>query len=128
MEPTIFLILLLLMICHYLADFTALSTPWMLQAKQYGKPLFPILVHAFVHAVLMGSVLLLFVEFSIAFRLFGIQLIAHFSFDTLKGRLNGWYPILQDNTKRGYWMVLGFDQFMHHATILIMVYYLLYLS
>ncbi len=128
METKFFAILFMLMVCHYLADFTVLSTGWMLKAKQFGKPLYPILAHASVHALLMGFVMLLFVDFNVAFRLFGIQLLAHFSFDTLKGRLNGWYPSLQDNTKRGYWMVLGFDQFLHHATILFMVYYLVYLS
>ena len=128
METTMFVILFLLMVCHYLADFTALSTGWMLQAKQFGKPLYPILVHASVHALLMGIVLLFFVDFNVALRLFGIQLIAHFSFDTLKGRLNGRFPSLQDHAKRGYWMILGFDQFLHHATILVMVYYLIYLS
>lgn len=128
MEATPFLILFLLMVCHYAADFTPLSTAWMLQAKQYGKPLYPILVHAFVHAFLMGIVLLFFVEFSVAFRLFGIQLIAHFFIDTLKGRLNERFPSFQDTTKRSYWMLLGFDQFLHNATLLLMVCYLLYWS
>ncbi len=61
METKFFAILFMLMVCHYLADFTVLSTGWMLKAKQFGKPLYPILAHASVHALLMGFVMLLFV-------------------------------------------------------------------
>ncbi|MEO6902401.1 MAG: hypothetical protein ABI315_04515 [Bacteroidia bacterium] len=48
------ILLISLFFCHFLADFTHLSTNWMLSAKRLGKPLFPILSHAAVHAALMG--------------------------------------------------------------------------
>ncbi len=47
-------ILIGLFICHFLADYTHLSTNWMLNAKRLGKPLHPILIHAMVHTLLMG--------------------------------------------------------------------------
>ena len=111
----------LLCICHFLGDFTPLSNAWMLRAKQFGTPLFPIAMHALVHAVLMFLVLLFFVSFNLALNLFFIQWASHFLIDTWKGRMNTWVPFLQDNSKRGYWMMLGFDQLLHQLTILGMV-------
>ena len=116
-------LLSLLLICHFLADFTPLSTGWMLKAKQFGKPLFPILIHASVHAILMLVVLLFFTEPVKALQLAGIQLTAHFLIDTWKGRMSFWFPLLQDPTKTGYWALLGFDQLLHQLTIVGMVYF-----
>ena len=45
--------LIILFACHWLADYTHLSTAWMLNAKRLGKPLLPIFAHALVHASLM---------------------------------------------------------------------------
>lgn len=118
------LLLILLFVCHYLGDFTPLSNAWMQQAKQFGRPLFPILCHAAVHAFLMLIVLLFFIEPKIALSLSLFQCLAHFSIDVLKGKMNGWFPILQDASKKGYWMIFGFDQLLHQATILTMVGYL----
>jgi hypothetical protein len=118
-------LLVLLSICHFLADFTPLSNSWMLKAKQFGKPLHPILAHAAVHAMLMFFVLLFFTSPEKALKLAALQLLAHFLIDTWKGRMNGWFPVLQDNTKKGYWMIFGFDQLLHQLTIVGMVYLLL---
>jgi hypothetical protein len=116
------LLISLLLICHYLADFTPLSTTWMLKAKQFGKPLHPIMAHAGVHAGLMCIVLLFYTSPVEAFKLALLQLVIHFTIDTWKGRMNEWFPVLQDNTKKGYWMIFGFDQLLHQFTILLMVY------
>ncbi len=48
-------LLILLFLCHFLADYTHLSTKWMLDAKRIGKPLWPILCHAGNHDVLKGK-------------------------------------------------------------------------
>jgi hypothetical protein len=117
-------LILLLQLCHFLGDFTPLSNDWMLKAKQFGKPLHPILAHAGIHAVLMLPVLLFFTDAKQALVLSFFQLIVHFLVDTLKGRMNSWFPVLQDPTKKAYWMIFGFDQFLHQATIVLMVYYL----
>jgi hypothetical protein len=115
------LLISLLFLCHYLGDFTPLSSGWMLKAKEFGKPLPPILAHAGIHAGLMCVVLLFFTSPLVAFKLAFLQLMIHFAVDTWKGRMNGWFPMLQDNTKKGYWMIFGFDQLLHQATILLMV-------
>ncbi len=110
-----------LLICHFLADFTPLSTSWMLRAKQFGKPLFPIFAHASVHAVLMLVVLLFFTYPEKALLLALIQLMAHFLIDTWKGKMSLWFPVFQDNTKKEFWMLMGFDQLLHQLTIVLMI-------
>lgn len=108
-------ILIGLFICHWLADFTHLSTKWILQAKRFGKPLFPILTHACIHASLMMLVLGLVFGLSSykLVALFTFQLITHFLIDVCKGRMKGWFPILQSIENKWYWIVFGFDQLLH---------------
>ena len=85
------LLLLLLFSCHFLADFTWLSTPWMLKAKALGKPFFPILIHAMIHAMLMSVVLYFFIGTDL--KLWGSLVLfqwgSHFIIDVWKGRMNG---------------------------------------
>ena len=117
-------LIFLLLLCHFLGDFTPLSNAWMQKAKQFGKTLIPILAHAMVHALLMLGVLLFYASFEQAFLLSSFQLMAHFGIDTLKGRLNSWFPILLESSKKGYWVIFGLDQLLHQITILLMVSYL----
>ena len=118
-------ILVGLFICHFLADYTHLSTAWMLNAKRLGKPLYPIFTHAFIHASLMLALLALVFGFS-GFKLaalFGFQLVTHFLIDIWKGRMNGWFPILQSPANKWHWIVFGFDQLLHALVIITMSLY-----
>lgn len=118
-------ILILLFICHWLADYTHLSTAWMLDAKRLGKPLYPIFTHAFIHASLM--LVLLALVFGLSglklAALFGFQLITHFLIDVWKGRMNGWFPKLQSPANKWHWIVFGFDQLLHAVVIILMTEY-----
>ncbi len=118
-------ILIGLFICHFLADYTHLSTAWMLNAKRLGKPLYPIFTHAFIHASLM--LVLLALAFGLSgFKLaalFGFQLITHFLIDVWKGRMNGWFPALQSPANKWHWIVFGFDQLLHALVIIGMSLY-----
>jgi hypothetical protein len=118
-------ILIGLFICHFLADYTHLSTAWMLNAKRLGKPLYPIFTHAFIHASIMLVLLALVFGFS-GFKLaalFGFQLITHFLIDVWKGRMNGWFPTLQSPANKWHWIVFGFDQLLHALVIIGMSLY-----
>ena len=118
-------ILIGLFICHFLADYTHLSTAWILNAKRLGKPLYPIFTHAFIHASLMLVLLALVFGFS-GFKLavlFGFQLITHFLIDVWKGRMNGWFPTLQSPANKWHWIVFGFDQLLHALVIIGMSLY-----
>ncbi len=112
-----------LLFCHYLADYTQLSKPYMLAAKRFGKPLWPIFIHACTHGTLMSIVLLFFsVNLSTIFILTIIEVFTHFFIDVLKGRVNIWIPNVQDSTKVLHWIVFGADQYLHQVVILFMVY------
>ena len=117
------LLLIGLFFCHFLADFTWLSTTWMLNAKSLGKPLLPIFAHAAVHATLMG-LLLSFGNLTVAlwFNLVMFQLLSHFLIDLWKGRMNVWFPIVTSPANKWHWILFGFDQFLHAAVICIMWY------
>lgn len=116
-----YLILIGLFLCHFLGDFTHLSTKWMLDAKKYGTPLLPILAHAGVHALLMGLFLFI-INASNLLLLIGFQLATHFAIDTLKGKMNKWFPSLLDQTNRWHWVMFGADQFLHALVIISMLY------
>ena len=126
-------LLLSLFFCHFLADYTHLSTNWMLSAKRIGKPHFPIFCHALIHASLM-SVVVSYYAYSIkgidvfAFKydivdtLFLIQLISHFCIDVLKSKMNVWFPALANPANKFHWWLFGADQFLHASVIILMTY------
>ena len=90
-----------LLICHYLADF-CLTFPAMIRAKADGRSPWPIMLHAGIHAGLVGICLLVW---GISWKLF----MAH-------------YLILTDMKKKPYWMLYGFDQLLHLLVIVMMWY------
>lgn len=120
-------ILLSLFFCHFLADYTHLSTNWMLQAKRLGRPIYPIFIHALVHASLMFVVLCMFFDLHghLAILLFLFQLFTHWGIDILKGRMNVWFPELQSPANKWHWIVFGGDQFLHAVVIILMYYFIM---
>lgn len=123
-----FALLILLNVCHFLADYTWLSTPWMLKAKSKGKPLFPIFCHALNHASLMGTVIFFWLpndkyRLVTMFPLFLLQLFSHWGIDVLKGRFNVWFPELASPAKVKHWIIFGGDQLLHQIVIILMAYY-----
>ena len=120
------LILLGLFLCHWLADYTHLSTAYMLNAKRLGTPLHPIFLHAFIHASLMLVFLALAVRLDslLLTVLFLFQLVTHFLIDVWKGRMNGWFPSLQSPANKWHWVIFGFDQFLH-TTVIVIMYHLI---
>lgn len=121
------LILLIgLFFCHFLADYTQLSSPWMLKAKSIGSPLLPIFVHALVHATLMLSFMwVLGFDNKLILKLYLLQLISHFLIDVWKGKMNIWFPSVKNNMAYPHWILFGFDQFLHSVVIITMTYFLL---
>ena len=118
-------LLLVLFFCHLLADYTHLSTAWMLNAKRLGKPLFPIFAHAMMHSVLMGIALwIMGIDRETMAKLMLFQLITHFAIDVWKGRMNGWFTALQSPANKWHWIVFGTDQYFHAVVIILMVHYI----
>jgi hypothetical protein len=117
-------ILIALFICHFLADYTHLSTSWMLNAKRLGKPLFPIFTHALMHTILMFLSLTFFTEdLGLVLKLSILQLTTHFLIDTWKGKMNEWFPLLQNPANKWHWIIFGFDQLLHALVIIAMSLY-----
>jgi Protein of unknown function (DUF3307) len=114
-------LLLTLGFCHFLADYTWLSTPSMLKAKSIGSPTPPIFSHASVHAFLMAVVLFLFgVTNVIGLTL--IQVVSHTIIDILKGKCNVWFPKVANPANKVHWILFGLDQYLHFIVIVLMVY------
>ena len=127
---TVIILFIVLNFCHFLADYTPLSTKEMLAAKRFGKPIAPIFIHALTHTALMGVAILIFTNYGTQHSISGgivllIQAISHTVIDILKGRFAKWIPITADNTQKWYWMVMGFDQLSHQTIIALMIYILL---
>jgi len=114
-------LLILLNICHWLADYSHLSTNKMLAAKKTGKPLMPIFQHAYMHATLMTCVLLFYTDARTAVLLWSFQLVTHFTIDVLKGKCNVWFPSVANPADKAHWYIFGFDQLLHQIVIIIMV-------
>ena len=110
-------LLLTLLACHYLADF-CLTTPAMIRAKADGRNIWPILLHAGIHAILMGLCLLFFgVSWKLLLLLVLAEFVTHFLIDTAQGRLTAHFPKLADMQQKPYWMLYGFDQLLHLLVI-----------
>jgi len=97
----------------------------MLSAKQTGKQVLPVLAHAGVHGLLMLIFLFCFIPIDtlLILKLIGFQVVTHFLIDISKGRMNGWFPILIDPSNKWFWLLFGFDQFLHALVIIGMSYY-----
>lgn len=120
MSPTLLLIFLL--VCHYLADF-CFTSPSMIRAKADGRNPWPILLHAAIHAFLIGVCLLFwFVSWELLLLLVGVELISHFFIDTAKGRMMAHLPIFADIQRKPYWVLYGFDQLLHLMVIIAIWY------
>lgn len=125
------ILLILLSICHWAADFTHLSTAQMLEAKKFGTPLSPIFQHAMVHTSLMLIIIFSYFIFNGVEEypgkltmLIWLELLTHFGIDVLKGKLNKWFPSLQNPANKYHWYIFGADQFLHMTVIFLMVYIL----
>lgn len=123
MKEQMLIILVLFQFTHWLADYTHLSTKWMLDAKRLGKPIEPIFIHALIHTILIQIVLVCFVkDWLLIIELMVFQLFTHWIIDILKGRMNGWFPNLQSPANKFHWYVFGFDQLLHQIVLIVIAY------
>ena len=111
-----------LIVCHYLADF-CLTMPVMIRAKAEGKNLWPIALHAAIHAMLVGLCLLIYgIEWKLLSLMMSVEWLSHFVIDTSKARVSIRYPRLADSHYKPYWMLYGFDQLLHLLVIVLIWY------
>ena len=111
-------LLLALLAGHYLADY-CLTLPIMIRAKTDGRNLWPIALHAGIHATLVAVVLIVWgTTLERIVILLGTELITHFLIDLSKAKLSFRYPLLADMCQKPYWMVYGLDQLLHQIVII----------
>lgn len=108
-------VLLLLLVKHFVCDFPLQSFPWMYENKgTFGHP--GGLVHSLVHVI--GSFLVLFFFFPINVMFVSMlmwEFFLHYMIDYGKVRCCREFNLLPTNSQM-YWIILGFDQLLHHAT------------
>ena len=117
------LLLIVLLVCHYLADF-CLTSSAMIKAKADGHTPLPILFHASIHGMLMGICLLLWnVSWKWILAMIALELVSHFLIDFAKARLSAQIPLLADQRHKSHWVLYGLDQLLHQLVIVLIWYY-----
>jgi uncharacterized protein DUF3307 len=107
---------------HFACDF-ALQTPRQIRAKgNYGQV--PGLEHAGLHAIASLPALLVLTQSAavIAIAIAG-EFVVHYHVDWSKARIDKWRNFSNQST--AYWIVFGFDQLVHQATYLTLVFLLM---
>lgn len=113
------LLLVALLVCHYLADF-CLTMPMIIRAKADGRALWPIALHATIHAVLIGLCLLVYgTVLQLLLVLMITELISHFIIDISKTQISIRFPYWSGNRHKPYWLLYGFDQLLHQMVVIV---------
>lgn len=120
-QNEILLFLLLIGVKHFVVDFP-LQGPYQWKNKgRYGH--LGGVLHASLHLAGTFFVVLCFASFQTALFLALLDGVIHYHIDWLKMRLNdrlGWTPATPQ-----FWWLLGFDQFAHYLTYVLILYFLL---
>lgn len=108
------LLLSLLLIAHFLGDYTPLASAPMQAAKVGNGRAAWIAAHAGVHAVLVvAAVAVVRLEPTLLFAVAGIEFATHLMMDVIKMRLTRSSEALRDPTRGPFWHLHGFDQLIH---------------
>ena len=120
MQITLLTTLFWLFIKHFVCDFPLQIWPWMYRNK--GTYMHPGgVAHAGIHA--LGTLLVLapFVgSASVVYA--GADMLVHYHIDWAKMNVSKRYDLQPNNSER-FWILLGFDQLLHHITYFAIVYY-----
>ncbi len=112
--------LFLLFIKHFICDFPLQANPWLYRNK--GTYMHPGgIAHAGIHA--LGTLLVLapFIgSLSMVYAI--IDMLVHYHIDWAKMNVSKRYDLQPNNSER-FWILLGFDQLLHHITYFIIIYF-----
>ena len=115
-----FTALFLLFVKHFICDFPLQAYPWMYRNKGTYMHMGGI-THALIHGI--GTVIVLAPFIGLAALIYGaIDLIVHYHIDWGKMSISKHYD-LQPNNSEQFWILLGFDQLLHHMTYFALVYF-----
>ena len=112
--------LFLLFVKHFICDFPLQAYPWMYRNK--GTYLHPGgIAHAGIHA--LGTLLVLVSFIGSAAMLYAaIDMLVHYHIDWAKMNVSKRYDLQPNNSER-FWILLGFDQLLHHITYFMIIYF-----
>jgi Protein of unknown function (DUF3307) len=112
--------LFLLFIKHFICDFPLQANPWLYSNKGTYMHIGGI-AHAGIHA--LGTLLVLapFVG-SASVMYAAIDMLVHYHIDWAKMNISKRYDLQPNNSER-FWILLGFDQLLHHITYFVIIYY-----
>ena len=140
MLATIFALLVIYQVKHFLADF-ALQTPYMFQKGNEGWSFIrPLMAHCGVHASFTCIIAYVVTgDFSLALLLAGFDFSMHFVMDRLKSRKKylGRFKVLGSGeltnanreakcSDRYFWLSLGLDQAVHHVNNYAIIAYIVW--
>jgi hypothetical protein len=112
--------LFLLFIKHFICDFPLQANPWLYRNK--GTYMHPGgIAHAGIHA--LGTLLVLapFIG-SLSMLYAALDMLVHYHIDWAKMNISKRYDLQPNNSER-FWILLGFDQLLHHITYFIIIYF-----
>lgn len=112
---TLWLILTLLFIKHFLADFVWQTDTMVIEKGKYGY--LGGLQHSALHGVLTYAVLMHFLGVQACAMLAMIDAFIHYHIDWAKMNITKNYTVKD----KQFWFWLGFDQLLHALTYIIMV-------
>jgi hypothetical protein len=118
------LLLTLLFIKHFLADFV-FQTEWMVKGKGLESGwLLPLYCHASVHQIFTLAILFFYVDISTAIVVAFLEKVAHIIIDRTKASpsLLGRY---KDISRPAFWNALGADQLAHALTYIAIATYVI---
>lgn len=118
---TVLIILLLLTVKHFLADFV-FQYPFMYLNKGTYLHMGGI-VHALAHAVPTYTIVVFYAGIKAAVIVATVEFLIHYHVDWAKVKINTKYK-LAPNTSEKYWWLLGADQLLHSLTYIWIVWYL----
>lgn len=112
--------LCLLFVKHFICDFPLQANPWLYRNK--GTYLHPGgIVHAGLHGI--GTLLVLAPFIGSASILYALMdMVIHYHVDWAKMNISKHYDLQADNSEY-FWILLGFDQLLHHITYFIIIYF-----
>ena len=112
--------LFLLFVKHFICDFPLQANAWMYRNK--GTYMHPGgIAHAGIHG--LGTLLVLapFIG-SLSMLFAAIDMLVHYHIDWAKMNISKRYDLQPNNSER-FWVLLGFDQLLHHITYFVIIYF-----
>jgi len=119
-------LMMLLLVTHYVGDFTPLATSEMQEAKAGRQSPLLILAHAAVHgALVLAAVSLVRPSWDIVATVAAFEFATHAGIDFAKMKFGVRFPVLRDPSGGPHWFLFGFDQLLHGLVLVAIVGYAL---